>query len=484
MTERFATTPFGGRSLSHALFTAQERVRQARKQLSAGNNGEKSAAADKWRLLRSLTEARAVLGLSDRTIAVLEALLSFHPASEIDGSKPLIVFPSNAELSLRSRGMAPATLRRHLAALVDAGMILRRDSPNGKRYACRDRRGAIETAFGFDLSPLALRAAEIEAHAAHARAQARTLQRLRMEVTIHLRDISKTVQAGLQEGRGGAWDSFADRLEELSGRLARNASVEELTTRRNALSLLRSTVENAYLDSLTLSELSANESENERHIQMSDSDSPFDRGLRKSACENPNGSGNVTKVPTQEIATCNPSSSATPRQGAARAENGALPVPHLPSLQNLLSACPQFPLYARDGVRDWRDVMQTAELVRAMLGISPDAWQRARRAMGDLNAGVTVAILLERSTAIRSPGAYLRALTDQALKGRYQPERLLEGLNGARSANSGTGKPKRDTETIISGKETAKDHAPWRPATNGLTGAAGLPSHDLTIGMR
>lgn len=469
MTERFATTPFGRRSLSHALFTAQERVRQARKELSSGGNGEKACVADKWRLLRSLTEARAAYGLSDRTIAVLEALLSFHPASEINGSKPLIVFPSNAELSLRSRGMAPATLRRHLAALVEAGMILRRDSPNGKRYACRDTRGAIETAFGFDLSPLALRMTEIEAHAAQARSHARVLQRLRMEVTIHLRDISKTVHAGLQEGRAGDWQALLQRLENLSGRLARTATMGELTERREALSRLRADVENTYLDSIAPAELSANESESERHIQKSESDSPFDKHAGKNACENPghlldlarNGLEVDVSVPNQSReSSCQAAS--VGRTETLRAT--------LPSLEKLLSTCPQFPLYARDGLRDWRDVLRTAELVRAMLGISPDAWERARRAMGDAQASVTVAILLERSADIRSPGAYLRALTDQALKGRYLPARMLDGLNGQSSPRGGTKPGQCDLEatpqaiSISNGREPVSP-AWMRPAT-------------------
>ena len=35
----------------------------------------------------------------------------------------------------RANGMPPTTLRRHLAVLVDCGLIVRRDSPNGKRFA-------------------------------------------------------------------------------------------------------------------------------------------------------------------------------------------------------------------------------------------------------------------------------------------------------------------------------------------------------------
>ena len=126
MTDRFATTPFGGRSLSHAMFAVQEKTARARENWRATAGG---THPEKWPLLRSLTEARAAFFLSDRTIAVLEALLSFYPETVLDGGAPLIVFPSNAELSMRTRGMSPATIRRHLAALVEAGLIIRRDSP-------------------------------------------------------------------------------------------------------------------------------------------------------------------------------------------------------------------------------------------------------------------------------------------------------------------------------------------------------------------
>lgn len=72
-----------------------------------------------------------------------------------------MVFPSNNQLSLRAHGIAGTTLRRHFAVLVDAGLIERRDSPNGKRYAHRGRGGEIEAAVGFSLAPLLARASEL-----------------------------------------------------------------------------------------------------------------------------------------------------------------------------------------------------------------------------------------------------------------------------------------------------------------------------------
>ncbi|MBO9134918.1 replication initiation protein RepC, partial [Rhizobium sp. B209b/85] len=53
-----------------------------------------------------------MLGLSDRALAVLNALLSFYPGNELSAKHGLAVFPSNAQLSIRAHGIAPATLRR------------------------------------------------------------------------------------------------------------------------------------------------------------------------------------------------------------------------------------------------------------------------------------------------------------------------------------------------------------------------------------
>jgi replication initiation protein RepC len=65
----------------------------------------------------------------------------------------------------------------------------------------------------------------------------------------------------------------------------------------------------------------------------------------------------------------------------------------------IFSVCPNIADYAQRGIENWHDVLAAASLVRPMLGISPDAWQRARTAMGDVSAAVTVAAILQRADA-------------------------------------------------------------------------------------
>ncbi|MGO4439809.1 plasmid replication protein RepC [Rhizobium sp. RAF56] len=399
--ERLATTPFGGARMRAEIFALQTKVARRQQALREGQGGNDQGAADKWQLFRALTEARMVYGLSDRAIAVLEALASFHGERVLDGGKPIIVFPSNAELSLRTRGMSPATLRRHLAQLVEAGLLLRRDSPNGKRFCRRGDHGEVEEAFGFDLAPLALAAADIHATADAVRAEQKAIDRLRAEITIHLRDISKLIEAGLSERRSGDWLALADRLQGLSGRVRRNAALAEMEARRDGLVRLRAETEEAYLNSLTNEEMSANDYLSERHIQNSNTDQSFE-------------------LTGQE------------KDEAEAADDGAKTAPEVKSagvtLAKFLKLCPQISDYARGGIKTWREAIETADLIRSMLGVSPDAWARARAAMGDIAAAVTIAAILERAEAIRSPGGYLRDLTRKAEAGNFTLAPMLAAL--------------------------------------------------------
>src|ERR1700712_3384373 len=145
------TTPFGRRPMTLALVKRQMAVAEIKP----------GKSADKWKIFRDASAAMNKLGLQSNSLAVLDALLSFYPTNELRQDAQLIVFPSNIQLSLRAHQMAGATVRRHIGALVEAGLIVRKDSANGKRYARKDGAGEIESAFGFDLSPLLARCEEI-----------------------------------------------------------------------------------------------------------------------------------------------------------------------------------------------------------------------------------------------------------------------------------------------------------------------------------
>ena len=95
MQPHSSTTPFGRRSLTLA-HVANQAVAKAR---------PPEKAVHKWQVFRAICTAKARIGVSERALAVLDALLSFHPETTLSG-EGLIVFPSNQQLALRAHGMA------------------------------------------------------------------------------------------------------------------------------------------------------------------------------------------------------------------------------------------------------------------------------------------------------------------------------------------------------------------------------------------
>ena len=188
-------TPFG-RTVDAVLIQRQNQLQAASERMPAASSQlEPAKPVSKWNVLRDLAVARHHFGLSDRDLSVLQALLSFWSGTELPADRALVIHPSNQTICDRLNGMANSTMRRYLARLVDAGLLLRRDSPNGKRYA--RRYGGEKVAYGFDLSPLRQRAREIEMAAEDVRAEEFRLKRLRETVSLMRRDLAGLAEFGL-----------------------------------------------------------------------------------------------------------------------------------------------------------------------------------------------------------------------------------------------------------------------------------------------
>ena len=412
-----ATTPFGGGRFGAPDFQARTWIEERR--AAVARNANDTGKADKWELLRALTEARDTFGLGNTTIHVLEVLLGFHQSREIDGSEPIVVFPSNREICHRTRGMTDRTVRRHLRALVDAALVLRRDSPNGKRYCLRDGTGQVDEAFGFDLSPLALKAAAIYEAAERAREHMRQVRKVRGEITLHLRDIARIIGLAEDEDRAGDWTDYAARLAGLSGKVGRFTALDEHQVRLEALVALRRDVENAYLSSLSEQEMSANDGQDVRHIQNSNPESQFD--IRSEDNEEAESGAQLSSGELQEVA-------ARPGEGEGSGRSPLTRAVAPVSLGLFKAACTEFVSLVPADLRSWRDVVVYADTMRVMLGISPDAMRKAEKAMGSIEAAITVGYILQRHETIESPGGYLRALTARAADGKFSVRPMVDAL--------------------------------------------------------
>ncbi len=398
MQTHISTTPFGRRPMSLGLMASQV----------AAKSMPEGATVEKWKVFHSIRKARDPLGATDRGLAILNALLSFHPDNELSSDGTLVVWPSNEQLMARANGMPPTTLRRHLAILVECGLIIRRDSPNGKRFARKGRGGQVEQAYGFDLSPIVARAAEFEELAEAVEAEKKAFKVAKERLTLLRRDIVKMIDAGIEEGVPGNWGRVSQIYQEIIGRLPRTAPRQVVESLCDELQDLWQDVRDVLESFAKTENPDANESQNGRHIQNSNPDHYLESehafGKKDEASGTPEENSNLRSLPKRDL-----------------------------PLGMVLEACPDVKDYAQHGqISRWRDLLVAAEVARPVLGISPSAWQEACEAMGETNAAITLAAILQRADQINNPGGYLRSLTDRAREGQFSTWPMIMALYRAK----------------------------------------------------
>ncbi|MBB4346202.1 replication initiation protein RepC [Rhizobium leguminosarum] len=393
MDTGYITTPFGRRPMTLASVK-----RQMKKERDVSNT-----SVDKWRVFRDVGDARTRLGLQDRALAVLNALLSFFPVAELSNERNLVVFPSNAQLSARANGIAGTTLRKCLSALVEAGVIIRKDSPNGKRYARKGDEGDMEDAYGFSLAPLVARASEFAALAQGVAAEQRRFRIMKDRLTIVRRDVRKLITVGMEEKLAGDWAAAEACFVGIVGRFARRPTLQDIATSLDEMTLLHEEVSRLLETQEEMIKSDGNAIAYGCHIQDSNTEScnELEPRFGKKQAEK--------SVPN--------------RQAKRKDEPEAFP------LSMVLRACPEITPFGQGGaIGSWREMMMAAVTVRSMLGVSPSAYEEACEVMGHAGAAIAVACIYERAGQINSAGGYLRDLTAKARRGEFSLGPMLFAL--------------------------------------------------------
>ena len=358
-------------------------------------------AADKWKILRDASAAMSLLRVQSNSLAVLDALLSFYPETELRQDASLIVFPSNLQLGLRAHGMAGATLRRHIAVLVQAGLITRKDSANGKRFARKDNNGEIDTAYGFDLSPLLARSEELAVLAQTVHDERAAFKKAKEALTVCRRDVRKLISVAIGEEVEGDWQVIEEAYVALVARIPRKPTRENLTELLEEMMDLHARVIKQLKVKKNSTNKSTNDAHTERHIQNSNTKLINELEPRS---EEEQGEKLEARVETTNVPKA--------KQNSEQLKSFPLSI--------ALRACPMINDYGPDGkISNWREFMTASVVVRSMLGVSPSAYEQACAAMGPENAAVAIACILERSNFINSPGGYLRDLTNRTERGEF-----------------------------------------------------------------
>jgi replication initiation protein RepC len=361
-------------------------------------------SVNRWAIYKELCIAKTVFGINDRCLAVMSSLLSFLPDNEISAKNGLVVFPSNRQLSLRAHGMPESTLRRHIAALIESGLIARRDSPNGKRYAYKDEAGQVEEAFGFSFAPLLERSDEIARAAKQVQADAALLKRTREQITLQRRDLAQMIDAALAEMLSSDfWTTAHGRFRAIVDAIPRRASAPELTTILENLTKLRAEIDNSLIHNDNAQDMSANHAHSERHHIESQSESLFEsQNIKTTILKEPLAQSSETRIKTGNTKQTTPL-----------------------SIDTVLRACPDIADYAPNKIVSWRDLIEVSRIVSTFLGISQSAYHEACQVIGIESVSATIAGILQRISEISSAGGYLRALTQKARAGEFSVAQML-----------------------------------------------------------
>ncbi len=375
------------------------------------------AGANKWEILRELAAARMAYGLSDRDLALLQALVSFHQATVLGGNdNELIVYPSNKAICERMNGMPCSTMRRHLYNLVQSGFIVRRDSPNGKRYA--RHHGDEKLAFGFDLSPLVRRFREICESAEVVRAAEERFRRLRTTVSLMRRDLAGLAEYGSSLRPDlDVWDNFSELAVLVARGLRRKLEMAELVEMEKALGLALDQARCA-IDVRNSENMSINAANSEQHYQNTNKElNDLEPCLEKQRAEDQ----------PREQSAVNSDEDGCKKDIKHDQDLEDQLLPNIP-LELVLASCAEFKAYDERPIRHWHDLVRVADIVRPMMGISPSAWDEARSYMGPEEASVVIVAMLERFEEIRSPGGYLRHLSAKAANGEFSCGPMIMAL--------------------------------------------------------
>ncbi|HEX7947960.1 MAG TPA: plasmid replication protein RepC [Phenylobacterium sp.] len=378
-------------------------------------------------LLDRFERAAPRLGLGDGVVRLIRALVRVTQEQDWTGGayRP-IAWPSNDMLGeelQRSRTVIQGLIR----AVVRAGLVHMKDSGNGKRYGYRGDRGEIVEAFGFDLSPLAVRWEEFaDLTAARGLEQARR-RHLRRKLGETRREIRTICADALERGYEGYDWEHAVALA--SGRLPRTPSLGELEALDGQFAALLLAVDDAWLAGRNGSESEPTGSES--RAQKEPTTEPKAESITYSAFRG-------------EVVAGRPSPD--PRGGGDA--DDPLPInEEVIPLSLVLEAVPEIhPLLDDPADVEWEGLVEAAYKATSLLGINLSAWREARDTMGRNRAAIAVATILARwrgGEIKSSAGGYLRAMCERerfgglhllpslfGLKERHHPRKARAGAKG------------------------------------------------------
>jgi replication initiation protein RepC len=443
--------PNGFRRLSLAMLAASKTAEN----FTGLSDGEGSPGA----VLAAFKAAAPYLGLSPRAVHAVDWLFRFTQKQDWEpGSRP-VVWPS-AFVQAEALCLSLTRVKALNRYLVELGLVVMKDSPNGKRYGRRDRAGRIIEAYGFDLSPLAVRVAEFRAVAAKGRETREAIRQLRRRTTIASNGLYQIAATAAEYGLlDPIWQSQADEAQKLARRLAKADRLEALALgvaqlerqqheAREHLEVLLARAPKGGSRALDPVETDPKGAKIGPHItttkQILD---PSDTVTAEGKSRAVSGGGKNQAVRDgldadsmaqarqvgahRHIGQENPVSEVQKHAGqtvrTARTDSGTV-MKITPD--ELVGLAPRLKPYLVKGSPNWPEIVEAADWLRHDLGISKPLWGDACLVMGREHAAIALAIVSTKPAEYfrGSPGGYFHGMVAKARTGDLNLSRTIWGM--------------------------------------------------------
>jgi replication initiation protein RepC len=405
--------------------------------------------ASPGQVLAAFKGAARYMRLSRGVVDAIDYLFSVtFPQDWVGGCRPL-VWPSAREQG-EALGLSPSRVKMLNRRLIELGLVLAKDGPDGSRWGRRNHNGVIVAAYGFDLSPLAHRMGEFKAIRTKGDAERQARADLRRRKTVALRSIQQLVrtaadhgfdsrelydladtayavpEAADAQGNTAAFGAYVGAIEEVRGRvkalyealarqaatdLAHRANQAESGMNRDEMNPSGSVIEPPYYNYKLTANLT-------NRTSYDNSSSEFD-GERARTAGNAADSESVAppKLPTvrpAEILTMAPVLDSY----LARPIDGLDPSA---AIQHVMRAAYA---YATD---------------TKGLSASPSLWDQANQVLGPWGAVLAVMVVASKDPDYftRSPAHYFAGMVERAKRGELNLSRSIWGMRARASGGGG-----------------------------------------------
>jgi replication initiation protein RepC len=388
--------------------------------------------------LAAFKAAAPYLGLRPNVVHAIDWLFRFTDPVDWQPSARPIVWPS-AAMQQQDMGLGVSQVKNLNRHLVELGLVMMKDSPNGKRYGRRGPQRRIIEAYGFDLSPIASRFAEFQAIAQAGREERARIAGLRRRATIARNGIRQLMATASEQGiTGDEWETSHRSASQASRGLASLKNPDEMEMAVATLERLQREMRD-YLEAASTTpaapvahpqnlsvDNTPKEPENWPHITLTNqfinpkgTVVASGEGTELATAPNLHGSGFGRILPRLE----------DQRRPEIRTDSGSL-LKITPT--QLVDLAPRLKTYLTNRHPRWPEVVDAADWLREELGISKFVWGDACTAMGREQAAITVAIVSTKPAGYfhGSAGAYFHGMVSRARSGELHLTRTLWGMRG------------------------------------------------------